>query len=49
LLDKYGIEYVYFPPNDPLPYLLRNTGNWEVLNEDKTSVLLKRRVPLAAK
>jgi hypothetical protein len=49
LLDKYHIEYVYFPPNDPLPYLLRNTANWEVLNEDKTSVLLKRRVPLAAK
>ncbi len=49
LLDKYRIEYVYFPPNEPLPYLLRNTGNWEPIYEDKVSVLLKRKVPLTAK
>jgi len=49
LLDKYRIEYVYFPPKDPLPYLLRNTGNWEPIYEDKVSVLLKRKTPLAEK
>jgi hypothetical protein len=49
LLDKYKIEYVYFPPKEPLSYLLKNNANWETVYEDKVSVLLKRRVPLATK
>jgi predicted nucleotidyltransferase len=49
LLDKYKINYVYFPPNEPLSYLLRNNVNWEPVYEDKVSVLIKRRIPLAAK
>ena len=43
ILDRRKIQYVYFGPDDPLVYLLRHTGNWDVLYEDKSSVLLKRR------
>ncbi len=43
ILDRRKIQYVYFGPNDPLVYLLRHTGNWDVEYEDQSSVLLKRR------
>ncbi|MDT8069176.1 MAG: hypothetical protein ROO76_13505 [Terriglobia bacterium] len=42
VLDRRKIQYVYFQPNEPLVYLLRRTGGWDVLYEDKTAVLLKR-------
>ena len=42
ILDRRKIEYVYFDPNEPLVYFLRHTGNWDVLYEDKVSILLKR-------
>ena len=42
ILDKRQIQYVYFKPDDHLVYLLKHTGGWDVLYEDKTSILLKR-------
>jgi hypothetical protein len=49
LLDKHKIEYAFLTPSDPFAYFLRNTPSWEVVYEDKISILLKRRVPLQAK
>lgn len=46
VLDRRKIQYVYFKPDEPLVYLLRHTGNWDVLYEDKVSILLKRHTPL---
>jgi len=42
VLDRRKIQYVYFQPDEPLVYVLRHTGGWDVLYEDKTAVLLKR-------
>lgn len=42
ILDRRKIEYVYFKPSDPLIYLLRQTGKWDVLYEDQVSIVLKR-------
>ena len=48
VLDRRKVEYVYFKPDEPLVYLLRHTGNWDVLYEDSVSILLKRHTPLIA-
>jgi len=42
ILDKYGIRYVLFPPNEPLTYALRHDPAWKVLYSDPISVLLER-------
>jgi hypothetical protein len=49
LLDKYNVEYVFMATSDPFTYFLRNNSGWEVVYEDKVSVLLKRRNPPPAK
>ena len=46
ILDRRKIQYVYFKPDDPLVYFLRHTGGWDVLYEDKASILLKRRAAI---
>lgn len=49
ILDKRHIEYVYFKPSDHLVYLLKHTGQWDVMYEDATSILLRRRTAIALK
>jgi len=49
LLDKYKVEYAFLSPGDPFAYFLRNNSNWEVMYEDKVSILLKRRTTLTVK
>jgi len=42
ILDKYGIRYVLFPPNEPLTYTLRHDPGWKVIYSDQVSVLFER-------
>lgn len=42
LLDKYKVNYVLFPPGEPLTYVLQHDANWKVLYNDNVSVLLER-------
>jgi hypothetical protein len=42
ILDKYRIRYVFFPPDQPLTYVLKHDAGWKVLAEDSVSVLLER-------
>ena len=42
ILDKYGIRYVLFPPNEPLAYTLRHDPGWKVTYSDQVCVLLER-------
>jgi hypothetical protein len=43
ILDRRKIQYVYFYKDEPLVYLLKQTGKWDVQYEDNVSILLKRR------
>ena len=47
ILDKYRIDYVLFPPNQPLGYLLEHSPAWRTIYEDHV-VKLYQRVPAAA-
>ncbi len=42
VLDKYKIRYVFFPPKDPLVYLLQHNPGWKQIYSGKTCVLLER-------
>lgn len=42
VLDAYHIQYVLFPPNAEIVYLLRHTAGWHVRYEDGVAVLLER-------
>jgi hypothetical protein len=42
LLDKYNIQYVLFPHDEPLTYVLEHDPRWKVLYDGKISVLLER-------
>ncbi len=47
LLDKYKIDYVLFPVNKHLTYVLDHSTAWRTIYEDKV-VKLYQRVPVAA-
>jgi hypothetical protein len=42
VLDKYQIQYVLFPPEEPLTYVLEHDRGWTVTRRDQVSVLLQR-------
>lgn len=42
LLDKYHIQSVLFPPDEPLTYALQHDPEWRVVYSDSVSVLLER-------
>jgi hypothetical protein len=44
LLDKYGVKYVLFPPNEPLTYALQHDPDWQVLYKDRMSVLFQKKI-----
>ena len=46
LLDKYKIDYVLFPVNRPLIYVLDHSAGWHTIYEDKVAKLYER-VPAA--
>ena len=47
LLDKYKIDYVLFPLNMPLTYVLDHSAAWRMIYEDHV-VKLYQRVPVKA-
>lgn len=42
LIDKYHADLVFFPPKDPLAYLLRHSSGWHVAYEDDISCIFER-------
>jgi hypothetical protein len=42
ILDKYKIQYVFFPPDEPLTFILQRDPKWKVIYSDKVAVLLQR-------
>jgi hypothetical protein len=42
ILDKYKIQYVFFPPDEPLTYILEHDPAWKIIYSDKVAVLLQR-------
>jgi len=42
VLEKYKIQYVLFPKNEPLTYMLQRDPAWRVLYSDQVSVLLEK-------
>jgi hypothetical protein len=42
LLDKYKIDYVLFPVNRPLTYVLDHSAGWRLIYEDKVAKLYQR-------
>jgi hypothetical protein len=42
VLDKYKIQYVLFPPDDAVIYVLQHSSGWSQIYSGKTCVLLKR-------
>ena len=42
ILDKYKIDYVLLPPNQPLAYLLEHSPAWHAIYTDKVAVLFER-------
>jgi hypothetical protein len=42
VLDKYRIQYVFFPKEDPVVYLLEHTSEWKLNYDDGNAVILER-------
>ena len=42
ILDKYKIDYVFLPPEQPLSYLLEHSAAWHSIYNDKVAVLFER-------
>ncbi len=42
ILDKYKIDYVFLPPEQPLSYLLEHSSAWHSIYADKVAVLFER-------
>jgi hypothetical protein len=42
LLDKYRIDYVLFPPDKPLSYLLDHSADWRRIYQDKVANIYER-------
>lgn len=49
VLDRYKIQYVFFPQSETLTYMLEHDPGWRVLYRDNLAVLLERadKVPVA--
>lgn len=43
ILDRYGCEAVFVPPDSPLASLLKRDANWSVADDDGQAILLLRR------
>ncbi len=48
LLDKYRIDYVLFPVNRPLTYVLDHSAEWRPIYEDRVAKLYERAPAAAA-
>jgi hypothetical protein len=48
ILDKYRIDYVLLPSDQPLTYLLEHSSAWHPIYTDKVAVLLQRTPATAA-
>lgn len=48
ILDRYGIQYVFFPPGEALTYVLRHDPRWREIYTGKVSVLFERTDPAFA-
>ena len=48
VLDKYKIEYVLFPPETSLSYVLDHSPQWRVMYEDRVAKLYERAPTTAA-
>jgi hypothetical protein len=48
ILDKYRIDYVFSPPQEPLVYLLEHSPAWHPIYTDKVAVLFERTPATAA-
>ena len=48
LLDKYRIDYVLFPVNRPLTYVLDHSAEWRPIYEDRVAKLYGRAPAAAA-
>lgn len=42
VMDKYKIQYVLYPPNRPLAYLLQHSSDWRLVYSDKIAQLFER-------
>jgi hypothetical protein len=42
VLQKYKIQYVLFPPNEPLTHVLQMDPQWKTIYQDDLAVLLER-------
>jgi Fe-S oxidoreductase len=42
VLDKYGIQYVFMQPHEPMVYMLEHSAGWKAIYSDKVAVLLER-------
>jgi hypothetical protein len=42
ILNKYKIDYVLLPPDEPMTYLLRHSSEWRTIYSDRVSVLFGR-------
>jgi hypothetical protein len=42
VLDKYRIQYVFFPKADPVIYLLQHTSGWKTNYDDGNAAILER-------
>jgi multisubunit Na+/H+ antiporter MnhB subunit len=42
VLDKYRIQYVFFPPGEPLTYVLRHDPQWKEIYTGQVSVIFQR-------
>lgn len=49
ILDKYGIQSVLFPHDEPLTYVLEHDPEWKVIYNDELSVMLERTNPKLTK
>lgn len=45
VLDKRGIQWVVFPPEEPLAYFLAHTENWKVVYNDSVAEVFERASP----
>ena len=43
IMDKYKIDYILIPPEEPLSYLLKHGDGWQPIYSDNIAVLFQRR------
>jgi hypothetical protein len=45
VFDRYHIDYVFLPKDDPAIYLLKRAPGWKVNYEDAVAVIMERSLP----